>query len=106
MASEWKNQEGQMVARRFWGGSSRGVVVQVQVPAEQWEACDVVVSEGGQEVPRGEVVRNASVVPWSRFAANSEAVAWQRAAQQWASHPSVAHACAAQAQRCKEDAHH
>ena len=104
MSTEWKNEEGKVVCVVSWGGASRGVRVLVKVAKQEWESTEVVVSESGEVSTRQEVESKGTVVEWTRWTAHSVVVAWEKAARRWAEsgHQAVAHACAAEAQRCQE----
>ena len=104
MTTEWTDTKGKTVAVVSWGGVSRGVRVQVKVSREEWEATETVVSESGEVCTRQEVEAKGTVVERTRWVVHSEAVAWEKAARRWSSHSGVAHACAAEAQRCHEEA--
>ena len=99
MSTEWRTEEGQVVAVTRWGGASRGVRVEVEVPDAEWEAVEWVVSESGSErVSRSELESRGTVVRWDRWRANSRRRSLERSAQRWAHEPSVAHALLSAAQ--------
>ena len=104
MSTQWTNN-GAVVAVSRWAGEARGKVVEVE-SGVNWEEVGTVTDEGGNEVSREEVEEGATVVSWNRWRANRRANDWKAVSRRWAEsgEETVAHKCAAEAQRWAEEA--